>query len=374
MKLALLSILAGLLAGRAAFCIQQRPLDSRSERRVALALLKIEGKDKDEQRKEMLAVADLGASLERHLAALAARDTTSPVPLQAIDALHYLWGRDLIEKPMKASTSPYSRWTFGVGEILVLQGLSDWAGIRVAETYDPDKGTVSIEVVRTKDPILPLHGPGVERETIPVAGELAPAAAGRQTAFHPRLYRFRVLGGDVELLSVGTRGFRYRLGDSALPVFKTGKSNYREVKASMAGGRFESKPNEDWDANARRAQQYLYRLIDGLDPLPTYDTEDEARFASAEHIQTGVLSETTTVPVLYASFPHALEDPPYTPQIHALLLDFAKSAFNREDMEVVVSRGNQEMREANLYFDGKAFKRPADALRKRLRNLFPEDY
>jgi hypothetical protein len=352
----------------------QRGLGSAALKRVQTVLKGFDDLDKDGRRKAIMEIADLGTALEDHLKEMTIKDPKDNTGFYALDALHYAMGRDIIMREVSVQASPYSRWTFSTGEILLLKGIDSWMGIRIEEKYDPDGGTMSVEMVPTKDRLQPMGGITEGRKTVELKGEDAPAKPGRATAFKARVYRFSAFGGDVEFLSVGTKGFRYRLTGGSPPVYLTGKSRFKDVRASLADDKYEDRNDASWDAHARRAQQYLFRIVPGHEPLPTYGTEDEAHFAAAESIHSEVRVDATHRPVVIVSFPHSEKLPLFDTKTHTLLLTFCRQCFGSTPVDLLVWAGTQELREFNDVFDGKAFAKPNTGMRARLRMLFPEDY
>ncbi|HMS16218.1 MAG TPA: hypothetical protein PKA37_05205 [Planctomycetota bacterium] len=375
-RLWVLSTLALFLAvlGAGPLCAQRDGLGSADLKRVQDVLKGFESLDKPAQRKAILRVAELGTPLEKHLQDITVKEPRKALGFQALDALHFAMGRDLMQKEMKTAVSPYTRWTFGTGEILILKGVGRWMGVRLDERYDPSEGVLRLELVTTQDPLTPLGTITKDRQEVELKGEIVPHVTGRPKAFPQRLYKFTAFGGNVEILSVGTKGFRYGLKDDAPGVYRTGKTRLKDVRAREAEDQFESKVDASLDAHARRAQQYLFRILDDHEPLPTYDTPDEAHFGGAESIHAEIRMDSNRTPIVVISFPHAEKPVSYGAREHIMLTNFVRACLRPVAAEVLVSAGTQELREGNLYFNGKVFAKPNAREVARLRTLFPEDY
>ncbi|MAG56656.1 MAG: hypothetical protein CMJ83_10235 [Planctomycetes bacterium] len=351
----------------------QRALSSTQKRKVDAALKAVkDGTDSD----KLLAVrkiAPFGDPLHKYLLGLAQKHPERGEVFEAMRKLDWVEGKDLIAKDVKAPQPEWSLWTIGAGEVIVLRGVNQWAGLRIHDDYDPSKGLLTVTVALTKDKLLPLGGPGVKRETKNVAGKEV-VLEGASPAFPVRDYSMKVFGSDVLIRSVGSGAFRYGLRPGAPAVARTGRNDLRRVKASDKKLVFQDRPPTEIVQNCRRTQQYLFRIIDGMEPLPTYGTEDESRFASAEQVQVQMREEGTGKRVLLVAFPHSDESVPYDDGAHALLTSFARRLFDVGPKDVLVWIGKNEAHETNWFFEKGKWKRPRGRLQKRVRALFPEDY
>ena len=354
--------------------VAQKRLSRADERAIDKALEGFADLDKDEQRSRVMAIAALGKSVDEHLANLVNKDPSRGEVFKALDALHYVRGRDLHMKDMKVEVVPWSRWTFAADEVLLLKGLNRYAGLQVQSGYDPSKGEISVTLVETDDPIRSLGGPGVKKQVLRLTGKEVVIEGAPIRAFPTREYTLKLFGAEVVLRTEGTGAFRYRKDQGAPPVSRTGKKRLKSVKASMAKDQFEGQPDRKIDESCRRVQQYLFRIMDGFDPLPTYGTPDEARFAAAEQVRITARADATNQLVMLVEFPHAEEDIPFTTNTHALLQAFVDQCALDPKPDLLIWRGKSEVHEVNQFWNGTKFVKPDSRLKKRVRDLFPEDY
>ena len=151
-------------------------------------------------------------------------------------------------------------------------------------------------------------------------------------------------------------------------------SNLHRVRPTMKGLIWRDRADEILAKDLRRTQQYLFRIIDGVQPLPTYGTDDEARFARTEQVRVEMRQEDNGKRVLLVAFPHADEAIAYDTTTHALLLAFVDRMFKIGQKQLLVWIGKNEAHEANWFYDNGRWRRPSGILAKRIRALFPEDY
>ena len=256
---------------------------------------------------------------------------------------------------------------------MVLRGSNRWIGLQIDPKYDPTADSMKVTISETKDGLLPLGGPGTETETKTILGKDPGATAVVGAAFPSKDFVIPAFGGEVVLRSFGSNAFRYRHHPGSPPVARSGKTKMKRVKGKLKGLVFHEKPPHDAQTNARRTQQYLFRIIDGLEPLPTYGTSDEARFANAEEIQVDVREESDGTRVLLVAFPHQRE--PKFDDVHSTLLGrFAERLMKIDADDILVWKGKNDVHEVNEFWNGKKFVRPRGKLLKRIRGLFPEDY
>lgn len=351
----------------------QRGLSSSERRKVDRALKVVKNGSDEEKTDALRNVAVHGEAVNRYLLKIAEKSPQRGEVFEALRKLDWLFGKDLETKSVNAKSEPWTMWTVGAGEVLLLKGINKWFGVQIQKGYDPSSGTIDITLATSKDKLLPLGGPGVKREEYTVTGKEV-VLEGRQFAFNPRDYRFQVAGSQITIRSVGSGAFRVGLHPGTLPVARTGLNDLRRVRPNMKGLVWTDRPDADLANDLRRTQQYLFRLIDGLQPLPTYGTEDEAKFAHAEQVQIEMRQDAKGKRVLLVSFPHSDEEIAYDKATHALLLAFVGRMFKSDPKDVLVWIGKNEAREANWFYDKGRWRRPSGTLAKRVRALFPEDY
>jgi len=351
----------------------QRSLKPTQRRKVDRALAKMKGATEAERDRLLREIAVFGAPLHGYLLKIADKDPSRGEVFTAMRRLDWIEGKDLETRDVGGAAPPWSLWSVGLGEVVMLRGLKRWTALRIEESYDPVAGKLTVTLAETESQVLSMGGPGVKRETRVLTG-VEVVLEGRASAFPTRDFTTKVMGSDVVIRSVGSAAFRFSLKAGSRPVARTGQTNLKRVRAGMKGLVYHDRPRTDIAANCRRTQQYLFRLVDGMEPLPTYGTEDEDKFAHAEQVVVELRQERSGGNVLLVSFPHADETVPYDPPTHALLLAFAKRVFDVEENDTLVWIGKNEAHEANWFYNKGKWKRAAPRLRKRVRELFPEDY
>lgn len=351
----------------------QRGLSSSQRREVDRGLKVIKDGGDDEKAAAVRKVAAHGEAANRYLLKIAQKSPDRGEVFEAIRKLDWLFGKDLATKEVEAKAEPWTLWTVSAGEVLLLKGINTWIGVQIHEDYDPSAGTIDITLAKSTDRVLPLGGPGVERAAYTVTGKEI-VLEGRQFAFPVREYGFKVLGSEIVIRSIGSRAFRFGLHPGTLPVARTGMTNLRRVRPTMKGLVWYDRVDEPLAKDLRRTQQYLFRIIEGIQPLPTYGTEDEDRFAHAEQARVEMRQDAAGKCVLLVSFPHSDEALAYDETSHALLLAFVARIFKLGPKDVLVWIGKNEAHEANWFYGKGRWRRPSGVFAQRVRKLFPEDY
>jgi hypothetical protein len=360
-----LSILMGPAVG-------QRPLSGAQKRDADKVLALVKESSEDVGRRAVLGIAGLGDPLRRYLQEIGTKAPERGEVLTTLRHLDWAEGGDLLTQEMSAPPDPWSLWAAQLGEILIIKGLDQWAGLQIGPEYDPAAGTLSVTLAMTSDPLLPLGGAGIERSTTRLEGKEI-TIEGKVFAFQPREYTLKLFGGDVILRSVGTGAFRYSLHAGAPPVARTGQTKLQRVKAGHPDLVFADRSPDAARAHCRRIQQYVFRIVDGCEPLPTYGTSDEARFAQAEQVQVDLREEPNGPRVLLVAFPHSDESLAYDMNTHGLLTGFGGRTLGVAPQDVLVWLGGNEVHETNWFFDKGKWTRPKGRLQQRVRALFPED-
>lgn len=352
----------------------QRALKSSQKRQVDKALKKMKEGTEAEKAQALRRIAVFGQPVHDYLLQIAQKEPSRSEVFQAMRKLDWIEGRDLEAKDVGGTGSPWSLWTIGTNEVILLKGLNRWTGLLIHDDYDPVAGTMTVTLAETDNKVLPLGGPGVKRETRRLTGKEI-VLEGQASAFPTRDFTTKVMGSDVTLRSVGSQAFRYGLMPGCLPAARTGQKDMRRVRGGMKELVYYDRPPKDVAAKCRKTQQYLFRIVEGMEPLPTYGTSDEDKFAHAEQIQVEVRQERSGAHVLLIAFPHADESVPYDLTAHALLLAFVKRVFSIDEKDVLVWIGKNEAHETNWFMTRKGkWRLPSGRLRKRVRELFPEDY
>ncbi|NRA95242.1 MAG: hypothetical protein HRU14_03435 [Planctomycetes bacterium] len=351
----------------------QSGLSSSQRRQIDRALKIIKNGGDDEKATAMRQVAIHGEAANRYLAKIAQKNPDRGEVFEAIRKLDWLFGKDLATKDVTARAEPWTLWAVPAGEVVLFKGLGLWIGVQIHEDYDPSTGTIHITTATSTDKVLPLGGPGVLRAVHAVTGK-AVVLESRQFAFPPRHYTLKMPGADIGIRSIGSGAFRFGLHPGTLPVARTGMSNLHRVRPTMKGLIWRDRADEILAKDLRRTQQYLFRIIDGGQPLPTYGTDDEARFARTEQVRVEMRQEDNGKRVLLVAFPHADEAIAYDTTTHALLLAFVDRMFKIGQKQLLVWIGKNEAHEANWFYDNGRWRRPSGILAKRIRALFPEDY
>lgn len=325
--------------------------------------------DTRQQRTVLLALMKKGPAWRSHLE----QHSEEPRLKALLTALDALDGRDLQTKVLSPRESPWSRWSMSAGEVLVLRAGDHYAAVRVDSNIDLKGQRISVDVMSTKDPLLPFGGPGPTKERIEVQGRAAPIEPGRPSAYSPAEYSLQVLGQDLTLRSRGTSAFQVKLLPASFAVARSFTQDARKVKGKDPKLKYREGKDVALDGHARRIQQYLFRILEGIQPLPTYDTPDEAAYAEAEHIRVEFREDGNDAPTLLVSFPH-LDSPPFGGDEAWLLQRFSERLLRMKPVETLVSCGNHEAHDQNRYWNGKEFLIPKGELQKRVRSLYPEDY
>ncbi len=351
----------------------QGSLNSTQRRQVKRVLELLDAGSDDEARGPIREVAAWGGAADRHLTALASKDPGRAGPLRLLRRLEHVRGRDLETKEVDDTPDPWTPWAVSAGEVVLAKGVGRWVGLRVQEDNDPSSDVLNVELAWTEDPLLPLGGAGVTRERRSLKGTVV-VLEGSQPAFPVRDYAVTVDGVTIRLRSAGSQAFRFSLGADSSPVARTGQRSLRRVKGSMKGLSWRGRPDEAAAAATRRLQQYLFRLVDGVDPLPTYGTEDESRFAHAESVRVMIRESHEGKRFVVIALPFSDEDVAYDPLCHKLVLAFVERNFSISDEQVLVYIGQQEARSANLFYAKGRWRRLRGGAAKRVQELFPEDY
>ena len=285
--------------------------------------------------------------------------------------LDHLEGLDLLQLKVKRKPSPTTPWVFSSRQVVVVRLKTSWAALRIGDGHDPSARTLSVQASFVKDKLQLFRERGPQVRILTAKGRLAPHASVMASAFPDCFYDLDLGECTVVIRSVGADGFRIIYGPDFSVAF-TSQMKFRRLKPSAKGLHYESKPSTIYPAVERRVQKYLFRILDGVEPLPTFETPDEARYAFAEPVQVEIREEPGGKPVLWIVISHS-EGPPYTSLSDELLLRFAYRAARIPAKDIVVSFGDQEPREANRFWQKGRFRPAKGALLKRIRRLFPDD-
>lgn len=366
---ALVLVLSAVATGQPA----SRPLSGTDQRALDQEIRKFAEGSERERTAAAIRLLEAGPAARGYLRKKADSPESDGLPARILETMDFVSGDDLLKAPMDIPPSPWSLWTIAAGEVLVVRGDKVWTGVRIDPAIDHRAGTVTAHISVTKDPLLALGGPGVERSSVKVTGHPVETAPGRILAYPPKDYVVAIPGGEVVLRSAGSQAFRFRPGPGGMPVARTGQTEFRQVKAGDPKLKYADDLDAEAPARCRRVQQYLFRILDGVKPLQTYGTPEEAKYAHAEHVRVELREEAGGVRVLCVAFPH-LESPPFDAGTAFLLRRFGVEAARVKPENILVWAGDHEATDVNRFWDGKAFTVPEGALQKRIRRLFPESY
>lgn len=304
------------------------------------------------------------------------------VPARALRALNQLEGRDLRQGALPCERVPLrpSPLYLSENEILLIRCGEEMRALQVLPR-DPGSKTLKGRIWTGLPPNRRL--PGLRHaEEFEVDGEIPPdfPPEARRGFADPRLFVVPVGDVKVPLFAQGLSAYRVILprgaaGDKRRPrMHASGESRPARVKPRKLpeASTWPATLDPERDRRLRRIQLYLFRLL-AVEPLPTFDTEDEGRFGYAEAVQPLTRRLPSGEEVLIAALHTQDGSPPaYGPFEHAHFLAFA-GALGFEPANVLVHVGGRGRREAQLFFEKGTFQRPGRQLRERLRQLFPEE-